>query len=149
MFSLISGGQARTFHLKRATAANVREHLVRNVSRDTELWTDESRLYDQVGTEYAAHRAVYHAAGEYVGKGGVTTNKVENYFSIFKRGMRGIYQHCSEKHFHRYLIEFDFRYNQRSGLGVSDWERPDKALSGARGKRLTYRRTSLGAHVAA
>jgi len=85
-------------------------------------------------------------AGEYVGKGGATINRVENYFSIFKRGMKGVYQHCGEKHLHRYLAEFDFRYNARQ---INDFERANKALRAAEGKRLTYRRTREWANVAA
>jgi transposase-like protein len=142
--SLISGGKARTFSVKRADAKTVRELLVTNVSRDTELHTDESRLYVKVGHEFAKHRTVVHVRNQYVGPHGESTNKVENYFSIFKRGMRGVYQHCSEKHLPRYLSEFDFRYNTRT---ESDADRADKALEGIAGKRLTYRRPDIGAHV--
>jgi len=81
-----------------------------------------------------------HGAGQY-GAGEHTTNSVEGFFSIFKRGMKGVYQHCSQDHLHRYLAEFDFRYSNRAKLGVSDRERADKALKGIEGKRLTYRRT--------
>ena len=107
--SLVSGGQARTFYVKRADSQTVREILVRNASRKSELHTDESRLYTKVGKEYAAHKATNHSAGRYVGPDGDTTNAVENYFSIFKRGMRGVYQHCSEKHLQRYITEFERR----------------------------------------
>ena len=137
--SLISGGKARTFTVKRADAQTVRELLVTNVSRDTELHTDESRLYVRVGDEFAKHRTVVHVRGQYVGPHGESTNKVENYFSIFKRGMRGVYQHCSEKHLQRYINEFDFRYNNRT---ITDGERADVALANIAGKRLTYRRTN-------
>jgi ISXO2 transposase-like protein len=68
------------------------------------------------------------------------TNTIEGYFSIFKRGMKGIYQHCSEQHLHRYLAEFDFRYNTRIALGMNDRDRAELALKGIVGKRLTYRR---------
>jgi transposase-like protein len=135
--SLVSEGKARTFHVDRANAHTIREILVTNVTRDTTLHTDESRLYTKVGEEYAKHESVNHSAGEYV-RGKVTTNNVENYFSIFKRGMKGVYQHCSEKHLQRYLNEFDFRYNSRD---VDDFTRAVAALKGAEGKRLTYRRT--------
>jgi hypothetical protein len=84
---------------------------------------------------------VNHSAEEYV-RGDVTTNTVEGYFSIFKRGMKGVYQPCKERHLHRYLAEFDFRYNARVALGVNDTARTVKALLGARGKRLTYRDSS-------
>ncbi len=134
--SLVSEGKARTFHVDHADSHTVRDILVTNVSRDTELHTDESRLYTKVGKEFAGHETVKHTAGEYV-RDGITTNNVENYFSIFKRGMKGVYQHCSEKHLGRYLTEFDFRYNHRD---IEDHERALEALKGAEGKRLTYRR---------
>ena len=135
--SLISDGKSRTFHVKRADAKTVRQILVTNVTRDTELHTDESRIYTRVGEEFAAHRTVVHVRGQYVGPKGESTNKVENYFSIFKRGMKGVYQHCAEKHLQRYVDEFDFRYNSRD---LTDAERADLAIKGADGKRLTYRR---------
>ena len=142
--SLISGGKARTFHVAHADAQTVRGLLVANVRRESELHTDESRLYVKVGEEYAAHRTVNHSANEYVGPAGQSTNKVENYFSIFKRGMKGVYQHCAEKHLQRYINEFDFRYNTRES---ADSERRDKALTWAEGKRLTYRRIGQRANV--
>jgi transposase-like protein len=131
------GGSAKTFHVERATIANVREVVVRNVSHKSTLHTDESRLYIDLGTEFASHASVRHSAGEYV-RDDCHTNTVEGYFSIFKRGMKGIYQHCSEAHLHRYLAEFDFRYSNRSGLGVEDTERTAKIIQQAAGKRLTY-----------
>ena len=72
---------------------------------------------------------------------------IEGYYSIFKRGMKGVYQHCGEKHLHRYLSEFDFRYTNRVALGVNDGERADLAVKGAAGKRLTYRRTGDSAQA--
>jgi len=137
------GGKARMFHLNDATKDTVREVLVRNVTRDTVLYTDESRLYTETGKEYATHRTVKHSAKEYARVEGdkvVHSNTIEGVFSIFKRGMIGIYQHCGEAHLHRYLAEFDFRYNRRTALKVSDAERAEQLLEGARGKRLTYRR---------
>ncbi|ODR98397.1 transposase [Methyloceanibacter methanicus] len=133
------GGKSRTFHVQHATAENVREVIVRNVSRDTVLNTDESRLYTEVGKEFAGHKTVRHTANEYV-RGDTHTNTVEGFFSIFKRGMKGVYQHCGEAHLHRYVAEFDFRYNNRSGLGVEDTERTAKIIEQAAGRRLTYRR---------
>ncbi len=127
-----------------ANAATVREILVANVRRDTELHTDESRIYTRVGTEFKAHKSVNHSKGEYVRKDGMTTNNVENYFSVFKRGMKGVYQHCKEKHLQRYLTEFDFRYNRRD---LTDAERASEALKGIEGKRLTYRRTPVGQNI--
>jgi transposase-like protein len=138
------GGKCRTFHVDHATAVNVREVLVRNVSRKSKLHTDESNLYFETGKEFASHETVKHTAKEYVRyEDGYTvhTNTVENVFSVFKRGMKGIYQHCGEAHLHRYLAEFDFRYNRRSALGVSDNERVSAIMEGIEGKRLTYRRT--------
>jgi hypothetical protein len=113
--------------------------IVRNVSRKSVLHTDESNLYTALGGEFASHETVKHSAKEYV-RGDVHTNTVEGYFSIFKRGMKGIYQHCSEAHLHRYLAEFDFRYSNRSGVGVEDTERAAIIIKQAEGKRLTYRR---------
>lgn len=144
------GGKARMFHLQNATATTVREVLVRNVPRDTTLYTDESRLYTVTGEEYAAHRTVKHTAKEYARREGdvvVHTNTIENVFSVFKRGMVGVYQHCGEAHLHRYLAEFDFRYNRRTALGIGDHERAEDLLRGARDKRLTYRRTGEAAHA--
>lgn len=132
------GRETRTFHVDRADAHTVRDILVDHSSRESELHTDESRLYTKVGKEYSRHETVNHSAGEYV-RNGITTNNVENYFSIFKRGMKGVYQHCSEKHLQRYLTEFDFRYNSRD---VDDFSRAVAAIKGAEGKRLTYRRAA-------
>lgn len=133
--SLVSGGKSRTFHVNRADARTIRELLVTNVDRKTELHTDESRLYIKAGEEFKAHKSVNHGRLEYVRKDGVTTNHVENYFSIFKRGMKGIYQHCKEKHLQRYLDEFDFRYSNRD---KTDAERANLAIIRAEGRRLTY-----------
>ena len=132
--ALISGGKSRTFHVDRADKKTVGEILRRNVLKSTTLYTDESRLYTENGKEFANHETVKHTAGEYW-RDGVTTNNAENFFSVFKRGMKGIYQHCSEKHLQRYLSEFDFRYNTRE---LSDIERANLALKGAEGKRLMY-----------
>ncbi len=132
------GGSVRSFNVKTANARTVREILVRHISRKSELHTDESRIYTKLGKEFAAHRTVVHARGQYVGPSGESTNAVETYFSVFKRGMRGVYQHCQEKHLHRYLAEFDFRYNTRK---IEDATRADMALRGIEGKRLTYGRS--------
>lgn len=133
------GGSVRSFHVKHATKASVREILVKNASRKSKLYTDESKLYTETGKEFARHRTVHHASGEYV-RGEVHSNTIENYFSVFKRGMRGIYQHCGEAHLQRYLTEFDFRYNRRSKLGFTDDDRHNALLKMIAGKRLTYRR---------
>ena len=110
------------------------------MAKESRLHTDTSSVYKNVGKEFASHEKVNHFEKEY-GRGDVTTNTIEGFFSIFKRGMKGVYQHCSEEHLQRYLTEFDFRYSNRAKLGVSDRERADKALKGIEGKRLTYRRT--------
>ena len=100
--------------------------------------TDDAATYYQKLDGFASHETVNHSAEEYV-RGDVHTNTVEGYFSIFKRGMKGVYQQCDERHLHRYLAEYDFRYNNRVALGVDDKQRATEALRGAKGKRLTYR----------
>jgi transposase-like protein len=135
------GGNVRTFHVAQATKENVATLVSDNIAHESMLFTDESRLYPAVGTSFLSHMTVKHSAGEYV-RGGVHTNTIESYFSVFKRGMRGTYQHCAEKHLHRYLAEFDFRHNQRIALGVNDEARAGRILDGVVGKRLTYERTS-------
>lgn len=138
IFGLVErGGEVRTFHIHRASADEVRDVLVRNVSRKSKLVTDESRIYSRVGEEFDAHTTINHSRGEYV-KGNVHTNTVENVWSVFKRGMHGTYQHCGEAHLHRYLAEFDFRYNRRSALGIDDATRAEDAIRGAAEKRLMY-----------
>jgi len=99
--------------------------------------TDEAGQYEHLNKDFASHDLVRHGAEEYV-RGNIHTNTIEGYFSIFKRGMKGGYQHCGEKHLHRYLAEFDFRYNNRLKLGVEDQERASRAPKGISGKRLTY-----------
>jgi hypothetical protein len=106
-----------------------------NISAKSRLMTDEGTSH-QWG--FASHEKVKHGAGEYA-RGDVTTNTVEGFFSVFKRGMRGTYQHCGSQHLQRYLDEFDFRYSNRMALGVDDTERSERAIKGAAGKRLTYR----------
>jgi transposase-like protein len=144
------GGKSRMFHLNDATASTVRDVLVRNVDRRSTLYTDSSRLYTRTGEEYATHRTTNHALGEYARREGdvvVHSNTIEGVFSVFKRGMIGIYQHCGEAHLHRYLAEFDFRYNRRTALKITDAERAEDAIRGAAGKRLTYVQTD-NAHYA-
>jgi transposase-like protein len=132
------GGNIRSFHVAVADKNTVSRIVKENVSKETRLMTDESRLYEEVGEHFTSHETVKHSAKEYV-RGDVHTNTIESSFSIFKRGMRGVYQHCKEKHLHRYLAEFDFRYNHRVGLGFSDIDRTKVAVKGIAGKRLTYR----------
>ncbi|MEO9230911.1 MAG: IS1595 family transposase [Devosia sp.] len=137
------GGSVRSFHVEHATAQTVQDILFTNADRKSTLYTDESRLYTKLGHEFDTHRTVNHGAGEYVryeGEKVVHSNTIENVFSVFKRGMIGTYQHCGEAHLHRYLAEFDYRFNRRSKVGIEDTERHDQLLAKIGGKRLTYRR---------
>jgi transposase-like protein len=131
------GGSVRSFNIPYAALDTVIGIVYNNIAHESRLQTDESKLYVDVGHEFAAHETVNHSIKEYA-RGDVTTNTVEGYFGLFKRGMRGIYQHCKEKHLHRYLAEFDFRYNHREALGYNDTDRTIAAVRGAEGKRLTY-----------
>lgn len=132
-------GQSRMFQLDRATSAAIIPIVQANVDRETYILTDESSVYThKFRDDYLGHGRVNHKAGEYV-RGRIHTNTVEGSFSIFKRGMKGVYQHCAEKHLHRYLAEFEFRYNNRTALGCEDGQRNVAALQGISGKRLTYR----------
>jgi transposase-like protein len=146
------GGNIRTFHVPVADKATVNKIVKENVARESRLHTDESRLYNDAADHFAAHKTVKHSIGEYVRTDfefnigetdffaeKVHTNSAEGFFSIFKRGMRGIYQHCKEKHLHRYLAEYEFRYNHRVRLGIGDIDRTLAAIRGAEGKRLLYR----------
>lgn len=130
-------GRSRLFHIEKAAGKIIQPIVLENLSREARLMTDENTMYRKIGREFAEHGAVHHFNGEYA-RGDVTTNTIEGVFSIFKRGMRGIYQHCAEKHLHRYLAEFDFRYSNRAALGINDADRADALLSGIVGKRLTY-----------
>jgi len=136
------GGNVRTFHVPVADQATVEKIVGDNIARESRLHTDESRLYFNAADTFTAHETVHHTSGEYVryedGRA-IHTNSAEGYFSIFKRGMRGVYQHCKEKHLHRYLAEFDFRYNHRIRLGCNDIDRTLAAIKGAEGKRLMWR----------
>lgn len=135
------GGSARSFHIDSTTLNEITKIVRENVNRETIINTDEGRWYSQLGAHFFSHDAVNHSRKEYA-RGDITTNTVEGYYSIFKRGMKGVYQHCGEKHLHRYLSEFDFRYSNRVALGVDDVARAEKALRGVVGKRLTYRTTN-------
>jgi transposase-like protein len=133
------GGSARSFHVDSVSVAYIGSIIRKNVDRESRLHTDEMPSYKVIGRDLGVeHETVNHSREEYA-RGDVTANTVEGYYSIFKRGMKGIYQHCSEKHLHRYLSEFDFRYSHRIALVVNDGERSDLAIKGAAGKRLTYR----------
>jgi transposase-like protein len=133
------GSSARSFHIDSTSVAEIAPVVRKNIARETALMTDEANWYTEIGSEFVSHETVTHSAKEYV-RGHVHTNTVEGYYSIFKRDMKGVYQHCKEKHLHRYLAEFDFRYSYRVKLGYSDLIRAEIAAAGIKGKRLTYRR---------
>jgi transposase-like protein len=131
-------GHVRSFHVDGVSASDIVPIVKANVAKETAMMTDEGGHYFTLGDHFASHESVSHKADKYV-RGDVYTNTIEGYFSIFKRGMKGVYQHCSEKHLHRYLAEFDFRYNNRIKLGVNDKGRATRTLKGVAGKRLTYK----------
>jgi transposase-like protein len=140
-FALIErGGRARAMPIEGATAHELRQALKRHADTKSKLMTDEWTAYKVPGREFASHESVNHSEEEWT-RGNVHTQTVENFFSVFKRGMKGVYQHCSEKHLARYLHEFAFRYSHRTRLGVDDVQRTALAIKGMEGKRLTYRRT--------
>lgn len=130
-------GKSRLFHMASAAGRNIQPIVLENLSREARLITDQNMSYRKIGREFAEHGSVNHQRKEYV-RGDITTNTVEGAFSIFKRGMRGVYQHCQEKHLHRYLAEFEFRYSNREAKGFDDTARADAMLKGAVGKRLKY-----------
>jgi transposase-like protein len=132
------GGSIRSTVLDTVTRDHVERIIRRNVHEESRLMTDTAGYYRGRRFGIPDHEMVNHDAGEYA-FGEIHVNTLEGIFSIFKRGMKGVYQHCSEKHLHRYVAEFDFRYNNRSALGVEDAERTTAALKGIVGKRLTYR----------
>ena len=136
-------GRARSIVVDDLKAKTILPILQANIDREARILTDEAGQYTHVRVHFRAHGFVRHCAGEYVSKLDSTlhTNTIEGFFSVFKRGMKGVYQHCDHNHLNRYLAEFDFRYNDRVALGVDDEERADKLLSGAVGKRLTYQTT--------
>lgn len=146
------GGKARSVHIDRANAAELNKVLAARAEPQSRLMTDDAKAYIRPGRRFASHDTVNHSADEYVRKlpdgTKAHTNTVEGYYSIFKRGMKGIYQHCTDKHLHRYLAEFDFRYSHRVKLGFDDTTRTLIAIRGAEGKRLTYRRTGSASAAA-
>jgi transposase-like protein len=139
--TLIDGKQARSFHVAEVNAATLKPILREQIDKAAMVFTDEATYYGGLKADFpAGHFTVQHNIGEYV-LGGATVNACENYFSILKRGIYGTYQHVSPTHLKRYIGEFDFRYNNRIGLGVGDMARTEKLARGAVGKRLTYQRT--------
>ena len=141
MLSLVdrTTGQSKSFVIKDVTKATLIPILHANIAKEATVYTDEARQYTSIGKHFADHDFTTHSKGEY-GRGVVHTNTIEGYFSIFKRGMKGVYQHCNKKHLHRYAAEFEFRYNNRVANGSNDVMRANTALAGIVGKRLTYRR---------
>lgn len=133
-------GAVRSFTIEHTRSDEIHPILLSNIAREARLMTDEARMYWKVGKEFAAHGSTLHGAGNYVSREDRTihTNTIEGYFSIFKRGMRGIYQHCGEHYLNRYLAEFDFRYTFREANGYNDADRAKVAIEGAVGRRLTY-----------
>jgi hypothetical protein len=141
------GGKIRSFKIGGPTKGEILPNLFAHIHPDSTLHTDGAQVYKFTGAT-AKHESVDHSE-EYVryGKDGpVHTNTLEGFFSVFKRGMVGTYQHCGEQHLERYLAEFDFRQNNRAKLGIDDDARAVTALKGIVGKRLTYRRTSSAPH---
>jgi len=130
-------GQARSMVVEDLKASTLGPIVVENLDEEARLMTDEASYYTLVGRMFTEHGVVHHNRGEY-GRGDIYTNTVEGYFSIFKRGMKGVYQHCAKRHLHRYLAEFDFRYNNRAALEIDDRQRAENLLRGAVGRRLTY-----------
>jgi hypothetical protein len=134
------GGKSRSLVIDRIGPNALVPIVKANLDRETHVMTDEAHSYRYLAHHFAQHSHVNHKREEYV-RGEAYTNTVEGFFSIFKRGMRGVYQFCGEKHLHRYLAEFDFRYSNRQALGCDDEARAVRLLQGIVGKRLTYRRT--------
>lgn len=130
-------GRARSMVVDDLKAKTLVPILRENIAKEAVIFTDEAGQYRSLAADFAGHDFVRHGAGEY-GRGNIHTNTIEGYFSIFKRGMKGVYQHCAKRHLHRYVAEYEFRYNNRSANGVEDVTRSEIALRGARGKRLTY-----------
>ena len=133
-------GQARTMVIENVNASTLMPIVLGNVAREVRVMTDEHSGYRDMGKFFAAHGTTSHGRGEYVNleDRSIHSNTVEGYFSIFKRGMKGIYQHCGEQHLHRYLAEFEFRYNNRVALGCNDADRADALLKGVVSRRLKY-----------
>jgi transposase-like protein len=146
-FTLVQrDGFARSFHVANVNGATLRPIIMKYVDRSSTLMTDDAGQYRPIGAEFARFETVNHGIEEYV-RGEWHSNTVEGYFSILKRGVYGTFHHVSEAHLHRYLAEFDFRYNNRAALGVTDTMRSDELLRGIEGKRLTYRRTRQSTHA--
>ncbi len=140
MLSLVdrTTGQSKSFVVENVKSSTLLPILRENIAKEAIVYTDEAKQYTKLGAEFAEHDFTTHSKGNYV-RGNVHTNTIEGYFSIFKRGMKGVYQHCNKRHLHRYAAEFEFRYNNRVANGANDLVRADIALQSIVGKRLTYR----------
>ena len=132
-----SSGRAKSMVVDDLKAKTLAPVLKDNIAKEATVYTDEASQYQGLAKDFAVHDYVRHGTGEYV-RGEVHTNTIEGYFSIFKRGMKGVYQHCAKKHLHRYAAEFEFRYNNRIANGIDDAMRANLIIRGAEGKRLTY-----------
>jgi hypothetical protein len=140
VMSLVERGrEVRSIVMDKVSRKAVEDVITANVSREARLMTDTAQYYKRRQFPVASHELVNHYAREWA-RGEAHVNTLEGFFSIFKRGMKGIYQHCGEQHLHRYLREFDFRYNHREALGFTDVQRTIAAIKGIEGKRLTYRK---------
>ncbi len=137
-------GEARSMVIDDVTAKTIVPILQENIAREARVMTDDAGQYHHLNEHFADHGTVAHSLGEYVSLAdpSIHTNTVEGFFSIFKRGMKGVYQHCAKKHMHRYLAEFDFRYSNRVAKGIDDIARAENLLKGVAGKRLTYQTTN-------
>lgn len=138
--SVERGGKLRTMKIDSLKSRHIREKVVTNVDRKSAFMTDEAMYSRGVGREFASHQRVNHGIHEYA-RGDADVNTLEGFFGIFKRGMKGVYQHCNEQHLMYYVGEFSFRYNARQ---ITDWERTNVALKGITGRRLTYQRPRVG-----
>lgn len=137
-------GKVRSSVVENLKAQTLIPILKENIAKEARIVTDEGSGYKALKKDFPEHYVVNHSAGQYVWVSDpeIHINTVEGYFSIFKRGMRGVYQHCAKKHLHRYLAEFDFRYSNRIAKGTDDSDRAGKLLKGVAGKRLTYQTTN-------
>ena len=141
VFSLVErGGRVRSHHVTEVNAKTLRPIITAQVDAATRVMSDEGATAKSLARKFKKHGTVSHSAGEYV-RGEIHTNTIESYFAILKRGIHGVYHSVSQQHLHRYLAEFDFRYNARDALGVDDTTRADRALVGVKGKRLFYQTT--------
>src|SRR5277367_1195938 len=138
------GGSARSFHVDSTKKEDIIPIVTANIAKETHVMTDESNTYSGLDKLFDKHGVVDHSRKEYsytdhLSGVKIGINSAEGYYSVFKRGMKGVYQHCAEKHLHRYVAEFDFRHSNRSALGIEDMKRAEKLAAGIVGKRLTYR----------